>query len=74
MKLLLQHKACPKVADTSGQTPLHRGANYINVVKILLDFDDSLKTIKDQKGNLPVDLLMEPAAEDLKLLLECNDH
>jgi ankyrin repeat protein len=72
VKLLLDNKACPRVVDDSGQTALHRGVKFVDVVKHLLNADETLKFVKDQKGRLPIDLLLDSSDSELKLLLSCN--
>lgn len=73
VNLLLENKACPRLADDSGQTPLHRGIKHLEVVKALIDIDTSLKFLKDHKGNTPYNnLLLDSSSEELKALLDIN--
>ncbi|XP_060738383.1 ankyrin repeat domain-containing protein 39 isoform X3 [Tachysurus vachellii] len=58
VKLLLNHRADPCLTDDDGSTPLHKAAEqgHLEMCVLLLSKYPVLKTIKDKKSRLPVDL------------------
>ena len=73
VKLLLEHKAQPNVANNIKQTPLHRAAvqGYTAVVRMLLEAKCRVNP-KDSEGNTPMHLACEENHGDTAILLLQN--
>ncbi|KAI5622063.1 ankyrin repeat domain-containing protein 39, partial [Silurus asotus] len=58
IKLLLEHKADPRLTDDDGSTPLHKAAEqgHLETCTLLVSSSPILRTIKDKKSRLPLDL------------------
>ncbi|XP_062854713.1 ankyrin repeat domain-containing protein 39 [Trichomycterus rosablanca] len=71
IKLLLKHEGDPSLTDDDGSTPLHKAAEqgHQGVCEMLLNKCPVLRTVKDKRSRLPVDLCPENSAlhELLKL-------
>ncbi|MCI4381206.1 hypothetical protein PGIGA_G00248970 [Pangasianodon gigas] len=57
-KLLLKHRADPGLTDDDGSTPLHKAAEqgHLEMCVLLVSNYPNLRTVKDKKSRLPVDL------------------
>ncbi|KAI5094746.1 ankyrin repeat domain-containing protein 39 [Silurus meridionalis] len=58
IKLLLEHRADPRLTDDDGSTPLHKAAEqgHLETCTLLVSSSPILRTIKDKKSRLPLDL------------------
>jgi len=72
VKLLVEHKANLLLQDESGQTALHRAVmrGHLEVCRILLAKEPTLKLVKDKKDKIAFEYIMENANDDFKLLLK----
>ncbi|KAL7827378.1 hypothetical protein SRHO_G00330960 [Serrasalmus rhombeus] len=64
VQLLLTHGADPQLTDDDGSTPLHKAAErgHLEVCELLLSNCPILRTVKDRRLRLPVDLCPENSA------------
>lgn len=69
----MDSRAKTNVQDNDGNNELHRAASNgnLNIVKILLNNDKQLKSSKNKKGQIPLDLIDDTNLE-LKSLLILN--